>query len=120
MFLAPKTKYCLTINKHGIIQEHKTFSGFSNSKKLLHRSHYFKRIEGEIISALLPKSWKKSFNSGMNKPTKMRFCDECIDKRLCNKCNTQPNENKKFEANLSFKKIQAPNPCGHMLPFYKV
>ena len=30
LFLAPKIKYCLTINKYGFIDEHKTFKGFSN------------------------------------------------------------------------------------------
>ena len=35
LFLAPKTKYCLTINDYGIIQEHKTFKGFTDSKRLL-------------------------------------------------------------------------------------
>ena len=30
LFLAPKIKYCLTINKYGVIDEHKTFKGFSN------------------------------------------------------------------------------------------
>ena len=30
LFLAPKIKYCLTINKNGVIDEHRTFKGFSN------------------------------------------------------------------------------------------
>ena len=34
-FLAPKIKYCLTINEYGIIQQHMTFKGFSDSKRLL-------------------------------------------------------------------------------------
>ena len=34
-------------------------------------------VEGKIISALLPKSWKKSFDSGIIIPTKMRVCNEC-------------------------------------------
>ena len=29
LFLAPKIKYCLTINKYGVIDEHKTFKGFT-------------------------------------------------------------------------------------------
>ena len=47
IFLAPKIKYCLTIDDYGIIQEHKTFQGFNDSKRLLDRSQYFKKIEGE-------------------------------------------------------------------------
>ena len=65
LFLAAKINYCLTIDKYGIIQEHKTFKGFNDSKHLLDRSQYFKMIEGKKISALLPKSWKKSFGSGI-------------------------------------------------------
>ena len=45
LFLAPKIKYCLTIDEYGIIQEHKTFKGFNDSKRLLDKSQYFKMIE---------------------------------------------------------------------------
>ena len=34
VFLAPEIKYCLTIDNFGIIQEHKTFEGFNDSKRL--------------------------------------------------------------------------------------
>ena len=40
--LASKIKNCLTIDEYGIIKEHKTFKGFSDSKRLLDRSQYFK------------------------------------------------------------------------------
>ena len=42
LFLAFKIKYCLTIDEYGIIQEHKTFKGFTDSKRLLDRSQYLK------------------------------------------------------------------------------
>ena len=42
-------------------------------------------IEGEKISMLLPKSWKKRFNSGIIIPTKMGFCCECTAKLTSNK-----------------------------------
>ena len=116
LFFAPKIKYCLTIDDYGIIQEHKTFKGFNDSKRLLNRSQYFKMIEGEKISALLPKSWKKSFHSGIIIPTKTRFCNECNDKKMCKKCNKQVNENKEFKANLNELKRHPPNEFGHMLP----
>ena len=38
-------------------------------------------IEGKKVSALLPISWKKLFDSGIIIPTKMRFCNECNDKK---------------------------------------
>ena len=118
LFLAPKIKYCLTIDGYGIIQEHKTFKGFNDSKRLLNRSQYFNMKEGKKISAMLPRSWKKSFDSGIIIPTKMRFCNECNDNKMCVKCNNQINENKEFEANLNLSKRKSPNEFGHMLPYY--
>ena len=50
LLLAPKIKYCLTIDDYGIIQEHKTFKGFKDSKRILDRSQYFKMIEGKKSS----------------------------------------------------------------------
>ena len=38
LFLAPKLKYCLTIKECGVIQQHRTFEGFIDSKKLLDQS----------------------------------------------------------------------------------
>ena len=119
LFLAPKIKYVLTINEFGIVQEHKTFKGFNNSKRRLDRSQYFKMIEGKKISAMLPKSWRKSFNSGVILPVKMKFCNECTDKLTCNNCNNQINENEDFEANLKSLKRQPPNEFGYMLPYYE-
>ena len=58
LFLIPKIKYCLTIDDYGIIQEHKTFKGFNDSKRLLNRSQYFNMKAGKKISAMLPRSWK--------------------------------------------------------------
>ena len=75
-------------------------------------------IEGEKISAMLPRSWKKSLDSGIVIPTKMRFCNDCNDNKMCNKCDNQINENKKFEANLNLLKRKAPNDFGYMLPCY--
>ena len=48
----------------------------------------------------------------------MRFCNECKEKRRCNKFNNQINENKEFEANLNLLKREAPNEFGYMLPYY--
>ena len=59
LFLAPKIKYCLIIDDYAVIQEHKAFKGFNDSKRLLDRSHNFKMIQGKKISAMLPRSWKK-------------------------------------------------------------
>ena len=41
-------------------------------------------IDGKEISAMLPRCFKKSFNSGVIILTKMRFCDESNDKSVRN------------------------------------
>ena len=80
--LAPKIKFCLNINEIGIIQEHKTFNGFNDSKRLLDRSQYFKKLEGRKIRAMLPGFLKKSFDSGIITPAKMKRCNEYDDEIL--------------------------------------
>ena len=82
LFLSPKTKYCSTINDCGIIEGHKTFEGLNVSKRLLHLSQYFQMIECKKISAMFPKSWKKSSKSGVVIPAKMRFCNEYGKKNI--------------------------------------
>ena len=77
-------------------------------------------IEGKKTSAVLPESWRKSFNSGVIIPAKKRFCNECTDKLTYNNCNNQTNENKEFAANLNFSERDVPNEFGHMLPYYEV
>ena len=120
LFLAPKIKYCLTINDLGIIEQHMTFKGFNDSKRLLDRSQYFDMLAGKKITAMLPRSWKKSFYNGVIIPTKMRQCNACNDGILCVTCNNKINENKEFEANLNLLKRKAPNEFGYMLPYYKI
>ena len=100
IFFAPEAEYVSTINEFGTIQQHMTFKGFKDSKRLLNRSQYFYMLEGKKTSALLPKSWKNSFNNGVIIPTKMRFCKEC---------NNQNNENEEFEANINLLKRHASN-----------
>ena len=63
LLLAPKTKYCLIIDKYGIIQQHMTFKGFNDDKRLLDCSQYLNMLKGKKKSAMLPRSWKKSFKS---------------------------------------------------------
>ena len=77
-------------------------------------------IEDKQISALLTKSWKKSFVSGIIMPTTMKYCNECDVKKMCTKCDIQINENKEFEVNLDKIKRQPTNEFGHMLPHYKI
>ena len=67
---------------------------------------------------MLPRSWKKSFDSGVIIPAKMRFCNECSNEKMCNNCNNRINENKEFDANLNLLKRKAPIEFRHMLPYY--
>ena len=121
LFLAPKEKnYCLTIDEYGNTREHEIFKGFNDSKRLLDRSQYFQKEEGKKKSAMLPGSWKKTFNNGVTIPKKMRFCNECDDEKMCNKCKNQINENKEFEAKLNEIKRHQPNDFGHLLPYYVI
>ena len=63
LFFAHKLKYCLTINGIGFIQQHMTVKGFIDSKRLLDRSQYCDMMERKKITAILLRSWKKSFKN---------------------------------------------------------
>ena len=97
-FLATKIKYCVTVDKFGIIQQHKTFRGFNDSIRLTGSSQYYETIEVEKKSAMSPKSYKKLFNSGVIIAAKMRFCNKCSKENCCGRFNNQINENTEFEA----------------------
>ena len=56
LFLAPKIKYCLIINKYGIIDEKKCFKGFTNVSDNLNRKEYFKIYSGDKLIAKVPLS----------------------------------------------------------------
>ena len=77
LLLAPKIKYCLSINKYGVIDEHKTFKGFSNVSDNLDTKEYFKMADGDNLIAKVPLSLKKSFSQGVVIPHKMRNCNKC-------------------------------------------
>ena len=118
LFLAPKIKYCLTINKYGVIDEHKTFKGFTNVSDNLDRREYFKMADGDKLIAKVPLSWKKSFSQGVVIPHKMRNCNNCTNDNLCDDCDKLVNQNKEFSENLNELKREKPNDQGHMLPKY--
>ena len=48
----------------------------------------------------------------------MRFCNECLRKKMCNKNYNQNNENKEIEATLNLLKRQALHEVGHMLAYF--
>ena len=118
MFLAPKIKCCLTINKYGVIDEHKTFKGFTNVSDNLDRKEYFNMVDGDNLIAKVPLSWKKSFSQGVILPHKMKNCTDFKKDILCDNCDTLVNQRKEFSANLNEMKRKTPNKFGHMLPKY--
>ena len=120
LFLAPKIKYCLTINEFGVIEEHKTFKGFGDVNRLLDSKKYFEMKEGKTVSGSFPLSWKKSFEAGVVIPTRDRFCNKCSDDYICEDCESKTKQYKEFEANLNLLKRQSPNEFGYMLPYYIV
>ena len=75
LFLAPKIKLCLTINKFGVFDEHITFKGFTNVSDNLDRKEYFNMYNGDKLIAKVPLSWKKSFSQAVVIPHKRINCD---------------------------------------------
>ena len=118
LFLAPKIKYCLIINKYGAIDEHKTFKRFTNVSDNLDRKEYFKMFEGDELIAKVPLSWKTSFSQCVVIPHKMRNCNECSKDQICDDCEKLVNQRKELSANLNELKREKPNDYGHMLPKY--
>ena len=108
LFLAPKIKHCLTINEYGIMEEHKIFKYFNNSKRILNRSQNFNMLEDKKYQLCCLKSGKNHLRMELIYQRKKRFCIECNDKRVCNGCITQSIENKDFDAILSSLKREAP------------
>ena len=113
LFLAPKIIYCLTINKYGVIDEHKTFKRFTNVSDNLNRKEFFKMVDGDKLVAKVPLSWKKSFSQGVVIPHKMRNCSNCTNEILCDDCDKLVNQKKEFSANLNELKREKPNDLGH-------
>ena len=101
LFLAPKIKYWLTINKYGVIDEHKTFKGFTNLSDNLNRKEYFNMTDGGKLIAKVPLSWKKSFSQGVVIPHKMRNCTDFKNDSLCDNCDKLVNQRKNSQLILT-------------------
>ena len=61
-FLALKIKYCLTIYKYSVVDEHKTFKCFTNVSDNLYRKEYLKMFKSDELVAKVPLSWRKCFS----------------------------------------------------------
>ena len=118
LFLAPETKYCLTINKYGVIDDHKFFKGFYSVSDNLDRKEYFKTFNGDKLFAKVPLSWGEIFSMGIVIPHKNRNCNKVSETILCDECDKLVNQNVEFSANLNVLESQPPNSSGLMLPKY--
>ena len=85
-FLAPKVKFCLNTNKFGIIDEHKTFRGFTNVSDNLDSKEHFDMADGGKLVPKVCLSWKKSFNQGVVISHKMKNRSDCTKDILCDDC----------------------------------
>ena len=119
LFPAPKIKYCLTKNKYGIIDKHKTFKGLTSVSDNLDRKEYFKMCNGDNLIAKVPLGWKKSFSMFIVIPHKNINCIKCTKDIFCDGCDKPLNQNEKFSANISELKRQPPIEFGRILPKYK-
>ena len=121
LFLATKIKYCLTINEYGLVEEHKTFKGFSDIERLLDSKKYFDMQQGKKLLEQFSSFVEKiSFETGVIIPSKTRDCENCIDSILCEECKLKTKQVKEFEANLNELKRRPPDKNGYMLPYYIV
>ena len=118
LLLVPKMKFCLTINKFGVIDEHKTFKGFTNVSDNSDRKEFFNMADGDKLIAKVTLSWKKPYGMGIVIPHKIRNCNKCTKDSLCDECDKLINQRKEFSANLNEIYREKPNDCGHMLPKY--
>ena len=116
LYIAPQIKYVLTEDKNGLLQEHKPLKIFNDKKKFSHFPQYFRKIE---VKENLSGCRKAGKTSGVIIPAKMRFCYECIDKIICDRCNNQINENKDSECNINLLKRQPHHKIGYMLPYFE-
>ena len=78
--------FCLTFDKNGVKDEHKTLKEMNNVKENIDRIEYFKLLNADKIVAKVPLSWKHSFDSGVLIPHKQIFCGDCEKGSICHKC----------------------------------
>ena len=59
LFLAPKKKNCLTINKYCVFGEHQTFNWYTTVSENLYRKEFMEMFDGDELIAKVPSSWKE-------------------------------------------------------------
>ena len=115
VFLAPKLRYCLIINKYGVIHEQKTFKSFTNVSDNLDRNEHFKWFDGDKL-LLKYLCLGKSFSYCVVIPHRTRSFNKCTKDISCVNCDKLVNQRKEYSANLNELKKQPPNEFGHIIP----
>ena len=59
LFLAPKIKFCLTLNIFGVVDEHKIFKRFTNVSDNLVKKEHSKKFNGDKLVGRVTLKWKK-------------------------------------------------------------
>ena len=101
-----------------MIDEHKTFKGFTYVSDNLDRKEYFSVANVGKLIAKIHLSWKKSFSMGTVIPHKLKNCTYCKKEVLFDTCDKLVSQKKELSANLNEMKRQASNEFDHMLPKY--
>ena len=91
----------MTFDNFGVIEEHETLEGFSDSKRLLDREENLKLVNGEKVVAKIPISRKKSFSVVVLIPSANKYCSDCEKNVLYDNCDKLVNQTKEFAANLN-------------------
>lgn len=97
LYLAPKVKYNIVLNEDYTLSEKTTFKGYS--KEVLKVEDFFSLAAGELVQQEMPKTWKKSMETGIQIPN-------VDDKQL-----------KKFKADINLLKRKKPDSNYIMWPY---
>ena len=84
------------MDENGIVEEQKTFKGFTDSQRLSDRNQHFEMFLGNKNQAKQPISWKKGFDSDNVFPKKWTYCTECKEDSFCSGCDETINQIKEL------------------------
>jgi len=97
MFLAPKVKYCITLNDKFELEERMTFKGYQSTRVKV--DDFIKLSEGEILKVNVKIPWTRSLEEGVI----ISKDDETMEK--------------KFSASVNLLKRKLPDKYGRMFPY---
>ena len=139
LFLAPKVKYCITIDEFGVLSAKTTFKGYNQNINPITFKDYLNLECGQSIKNRSKLKWKREI-TGIQIPHRKINCDQCNENNRCESCQNQPKMNcmhcelsksckeclqrisrvTEYSVNINKLKRKAKNEQGYMLPYYKV